>query len=98
MDHRAACTCRSQWPASGGVQPCWLRTATRGRGGGIQFWGSSFVCGAQGELLAQAGSEQPERLMVQLDLQRSEDVRRIWPFLRDRRIDAYGEILHRYRD
>ena len=69
-----------------------------GGAGGIQFWGSSFVCGAQGEMLAQAGSEQPERVLVQLDLQRSEDVRRIWPFLRDRRIDAYGEILHRYRD
>lgn len=66
--------------------------------GGIQFWGSSFVCGAQGELLAQAGSEQAERLVVQIDLQRSEDVRRIWPFLRDRRIDAYGGILQRYRD
>lgn len=66
--------------------------------GGIEFWGSSFVCGAQGELLAQAGSERPERLVVQVDMGRSEDVRRIWPFLRDRRIDAYGEILQRYRD
>ncbi len=69
-----------------------------GGAGGIEFWGSSFVCGAQGELLAQAGSERPERLVVQVDLGRSEDVRRIWPFLRDRRIDAYGEILQRYRD
>jgi N-carbamoylputrescine amidase len=69
-----------------------------GGAGGIEFWGSSFVCGAQGELLAQADSKRPERLVVQVDLGRSEDVRRIWPFLRDRRIDAYGEILQRYRD
>ncbi len=65
---------------------------------GIRFWGSSFAAGCQGELLAMASEDQEEALMVQIDLQRSETVRRIWPFLRDRRIDAYGDLLARYRD
>lgn len=64
---------------------------------GIDFWGNSHVLGPQGEFLAQAGSE-PEILSVEVDLQRSEQVRRIWPFLRDRRIDAYGELTKRYID
>jgi N-carbamoylputrescine amidase len=64
---------------------------------GIDFWGNSHVLGPQGEFLAQAGSE-PEILSVEVDLQRSEHVRRIWPFLRDRRIDAYGELTKRYID
>jgi len=68
-----------------------------GAGAGIRFWGSSFVAGPQGELLARGG-EGEELLIVELDRGRSEDVRRIWPFLRDRRIDAYGEIVRRYRD
>lgn len=67
-------------------------------GRGVQFWGSSFVCGAQGELLAQAATDQPELLLADIDLARSESVRRIWPFLRDRRIDAYADLLKRYRD
>ncbi len=67
-------------------------------GRGITFWGSSFVAGAQGELLAQAGADAPELLLADVDLGRSEQVRRIWPFLRDRRIDAYGDLLKRYRD
>jgi N-carbamoylputrescine amidase len=66
--------------------------------GGILFWGSSHVLGPQGEFVAEAGSEQPEILIADVDLQRSEHVRRIWPFLRDRRIDAYGDLLKRYRD
>ncbi|ADU65910.1 Nitrilase/cyanide hydratase and apolipoprotein N-acyltransferase [Desulfurispirillum indicum S5] len=65
---------------------------------GIDFWGSSFACGPQGEFLAQASTDREETLLVDIDLQRSEDVRRIWPFLRDRRIDAYDDILLRYRD
>jgi N-carbamoylputrescine amidase len=69
-----------------------------GVGAGIQFWGSSFVAGPQGELLVQAGTDQRELLLVDIDLARSEHVRRIWPFLRDRRIDAYGDLLKRYRD
>jgi N-carbamoylputrescine amidase len=66
-------------------------------GPGLQFWGHSFVAGPQGEFLAVAG-EAPEVLLADLDLRRSEHVRRIWPFLRDRRIDAYGELVLRYRD
>lgn len=64
---------------------------------GIQFWGNSHVLGPQGEFLAEAGTE-AEILTVEVDLQRSEHVRRIWPFLRDRRIDAYGDLLKRYID
>ena len=67
-------------------------------GRGIQFWGTSFVAGPQGEFLAQAGSDARELLVVDVDLKRSEQVRRIWPFLRDRRIDAYGDLLRRFRD
>jgi N-carbamoylputrescine amidase len=65
---------------------------------GIDFWGSSHVLGPQGEFLAEAGREAPEVLVADVDLARSEQVRRIWPFLRDRRIDAYGDLLKRYRD
>ncbi len=65
---------------------------------GAQFWGNSFVAGCQGEWLAHAGAEKPELLVVELDGRRSEDVRRIWPFLRDRRIDAYKDLLRRFRD
>ncbi|MCB1855199.1 MAG: carbon-nitrogen hydrolase [Halieaceae bacterium] len=64
----------------------------------IQFWGHSFVAGPQGELLAQAPADEPTLLLADIDLQRSEDVRRIWPFLRDRRIDAYGNIVRRFID
>jgi N-carbamoylputrescine amidase len=65
---------------------------------GIQFWGSSFVAGPQGELLAEADTSSPTVLLTEIDLRRSENVRRIWPFLRDRRIDAYADLLKRYRD
>lgn len=71
---------------------------TSGVGAGIQFWGSSFVAGPQGEFLAQAGTDGRQLLMVDIDMARSEHVRRIWPFLRDRRIDAYGDLLRRFRD
>jgi N-carbamoylputrescine amidase len=67
-------------------------------GRGIQFWGSSFVAGPQGEFLAQASTDQRELLIVDIDMARSESVRRIWPFLRDRRIDAYADLLKRFRD
>jgi N-carbamoylputrescine amidase len=69
-----------------------------GVGAGIRFWGSSFVAGPQGEFLAQAGNDERELLIADVDLARSEQVRRIWPFLRDRRIDAYGDLLRRFRD
>lgn len=68
------------------------------RSPGIRFWGTSFVAGPQGEFLAQAGTADPEVLVLDVDLARSETVRRIWPFLRDRRIDSYGDLLRRYRD
>jgi len=64
----------------------------------IHFWGSSFVAGPQGEMLAQAPADEATVLQVELDLQRSESVRRIWPYLRDRRIDAYADLKLRYRD
>ena len=67
-------------------------------GSGIRFWGSSFVAGPQGELLGEAGRDAAELLLADVDLSRSESVRRIWPFLRDRRIDAYADLLRRYRD
>ena len=67
-------------------------------GSGQLFWGSSFVAGPQGELLAQGGRDREEFLVVEIDRERSENVRRIWPFLRDRRIDAYQDLLKRYRD
>jgi N-carbamoylputrescine amidase len=69
-----------------------------GVGAGIQFWGNSFVAGPQGEFLAQAGTDQRQLLVVEVDMARSEHVRRIWPFLRDRRIDAYQDLLRRFRD
>ena len=65
---------------------------------GIQFWGNSFVAGPQGELIYTSSSDQEEEVVVEIDLERSENVRRWWPFLRDRRIDAYGEIVKRYID
>jgi len=65
---------------------------------GIQFWGNSFVAGPQGEMIATAGNEQEENLVIDISLDRSEQVRRIWPFLRDRRIDAYNEIVKRFID
>lgn len=68
-----------------------------GVGAGIEFWGNSFACGPQGELLATAG-DAPDTLHVSLPLGRGETVRRIWPFLRDRRVDAYGDLTRRYRD
>lgn len=67
-------------------------------GPGIQFWGSSAVFGPQGEILAEASRDAAEVLFCQVDLARGEAVRRIWPFLRDRRIDAYGDLTKRFRD
>lgn len=65
---------------------------------GIQFWGNSFVAGPQGEFLAQTGNNEAANMVVEVNLTRSENVRRWWPFLRDRRIDAYDEIIKRYID
>lgn len=75
-----------------------FEAAPESGGAGSRFWGTSFVAGCQGEFLARAGEDAEELLLVTLDKDRSETVRRIWPFLRDRRIDAYGDLLKRYRD
>ena len=64
---------------------------------GIQFWGSSFVAGPQGELYYQASDNEEESVIVNINLDHSEDVRRWWPFLRDRRIDCYNELTKRFR-
>ena len=65
---------------------------------GILFWGSSFVAGPQGELLHLSPSDSEDVALVDIDLRRSEQVRRWWPFLRDRRIDAYADLTRRFRD
>ena len=69
-----------------------------GQTNGIQFWGTSFVAGPQGEIVYEASTDEEESIIVEMDIERSEQVRRWWPFLRDRRIDEYGEILNRYID
>ena len=70
----------------------------RGRMEGALFWGTSFVAGPQGEILYEASEDEEESIIVELDLDHSEQVRRWWPFFRDRRIDAYDDILHRFID
>ena len=65
---------------------------------GIQFWGSSFVTGPQGELLFHASQEEEKTAVVEVDMERCEQVRRWWPFLRDRRIDAYQDITQRFME
>jgi N-carbamoylputrescine amidase len=72
--------------------------ASRETGNGQLFWGKSFISGPQGELLAVAGTSEDEVLTVEIDPRRSESVRRNWPFLRDRRIDSYHDLLKRFRD
>ena len=69
-----------------------------GQTNGILFWGSSFVAGPQGEFILQTPSDREENAIVEMDLGRSENVRRWWPFLRDRRIDAYGGLTSRFLD
>jgi N-carbamoylputrescine amidase len=73
------------------------RELAREGDGEILFWGHSFACGPQGEFLVQSGTE-AATLLIDLDLKRCEQVRRIWPFLRDRRIDAYADLVKRFRD
>jgi len=68
-----------------------------GREGGVRFWGSSFVADPQGRVLAQASDSDEAVLVVECDLRRVETQRRGWPFLRDRRVDAYGDLLSRFR-
>jgi N-carbamoylputrescine amidase len=65
---------------------------------GIQFWGSSFVAGPQGEIIYRASDNEEESIIVEIDMEHNELVRRWWPFLRDRRVDAYEDILKRFID
>lgn len=69
-----------------------------GQTNGIQFWGNSFICGPQGEFLTRASADRQEIIVHDISLSRSEQVRRWWPFLRDRRIECYGDLTKRYRD
>ncbi|MCF2914655.1 carbon-nitrogen hydrolase [Pseudoalteromonas sp. Cn5-37] len=69
-----------------------------GQSEGIQFWGNSFIAGPQGEILAEANNSDEQILVVELDQARSENIRRIWPYLRDRRIDHYQDLTKIYRD
>lgn len=73
-------------------------TDPSGMTGGIEFWGNSFVAGPQGELLYRASDHEEERKIIDIDLAHSEQVRRWWPFLRDRRIDKYTDIVKRFID
>lgn len=74
-----------------------LEADSSGQTNGISFWGNSFVAGPQGELLFRAGEDETNAV-VQVDLRRSENVRRWWPFLRDRRIECFGDLTKRFRD
>ncbi|MDR2774964.1 MAG: carbon-nitrogen hydrolase [Tannerella sp.] len=73
-------------------------TDTSGQTNGIRFWGHSFVCGPQGEIIAQLPDDKEDVTVVEIDIKRSEQVRRWWPFLRDRRIDAFEGITKRFLD
>ncbi|MCC7465686.1 MAG: carbon-nitrogen hydrolase [Saprospiraceae bacterium] len=76
-----------------GHEPDWT-----GVTGGIQFWGQSFIAGPQGELLYQSSTNDEENVVIEINKARTEAVRRIWPFFRDRRIDYYGGLVKRYLD
>lgn len=69
-----------------------------GQTNGIQFWGSSFVAGPQGEILYRASDAEEDCVIVTIDMDHSEKVRRWWPFLRDRRIEEFGDLTKRFRD
>ncbi len=76
-----------------GTEPDWTGVTN-----GIEFWGQSFVAGPQGEVLLQTSPHREENVVLEIDKQRTEDVRRIWPFFRDRRIDFYDGLTKRYID
>ena len=80
------------------VNRCGFEPDPSGHTSGILFWGNSFAAGPQGEILAQASHLEEETLIVDIDLGRSEQVRRWWPFLRDRRIDEFSELTRRLID
>ena len=73
-------------------------TAGESETSGIQFWGTSFVAGPQGEIIYEASTDDEESIIVEIDLDHSEQVRRWWPFLRDRRIDDYTDLTRRFID
>lgn len=98
MDNGTARPCRGKRPARDNRKPRGLGPDPSHQTGGIQFWGSSFVAGPQGELVFRAGNDDECEQVVEIDLARSEQVRRWWPFLRDRRIDKYEDILRRFVD
>lgn len=76
-----------------GHEPDWTGVTN-----GITFWGNSFVAGPQGEFIHRSSEKDEEAVVIEIDKKRTEDVRRIWPYFRDRRIDAYGDLTKRYRD
>ena len=76
----------------------WPPSTASGTEGEVRFWGQSFVADPFGRILARASSDAEELLVVECDLSHVEQRRREWPFLRDRRIDAYGELTRRFRD
>lgn len=78
------------------VNRCGFEEDASGMTSGIDFWGSSFVAGPQGEILAECPENRPEELCVEIDTLRSENVRQWWPFFRDRRIDAYTDLTKRF--
>lgn len=80
------------------VNRCGFEEDPSGSTSGIDFWGTSFVTGPQGEILTMGAENHPEEIICEIDMKRSENVRRWWPFLRDRRIDAYANILKRFDD
>ena len=69
-----------------------------GQTNGIPFWGSSFIAGPQGEFLYRAPKDEEVNVVIDVDMKRSENVRRWWPFLRDRRIECFGDLTRRFRD
>lgn len=80
------------------VNRCGFEEDPTGHTSGIDFWGSSFICGPQGEILHLCGENAPEEAIVDLDFERTENVRHWWPFLRDRRIDHYDDLKCRFKD
>jgi len=90
---------RSHAIANGLPVACCNRTGTEsGAEHSTKFWGNSFICGAQGEILTQASDSNNEIISATINLNQSEEIRRIWPYLRDRRIDAYNDISKRFID
>jgi N-carbamoylputrescine amidase len=79
------------------VNRCGHEADPSGQTGGIDFWGHSFVAGPQGEMIAELGTD-PEVALVDIDMKRCENVRRWWPFLRDRRIEEFGGLCRRFID